>query len=90
MTPDTLRRPRLTIVYCTRCRWLLRAAGMAQELLITFEADGSAPRFAGPFDRAASRSRATAHSLQGSWPQTPRSWRCPAGRGRRRSRRPWS
>lgn len=29
--------PRLEIVYCTRCRWLLRAAWLAQELLTTFE-----------------------------------------------------
>ena len=32
-------RPRLAIVYCTRCHWLLRAAWMAQELLSTFEAE---------------------------------------------------
>ncbi|MGJ8618963.1 MAG: SelT/SelW/SelH family protein [Methylophilaceae bacterium] len=29
----------LTIKYCTQCRWLLRAAWLAQELLITFEED---------------------------------------------------
>jgi selenoprotein W-related protein len=29
--------PRVTITYCPRCRWLLRAAWMAQELLVTFE-----------------------------------------------------
>jgi len=29
--------PRVEIVYCTGCRWLLRAAWMAQELLTTFE-----------------------------------------------------
>jgi selenoprotein W-related protein len=28
---------RVEIVYCTQCRWLLRAAWMAQELLTTFE-----------------------------------------------------
>jgi selenoprotein W-related protein len=28
--------PRLEIEYCTQCRWLLRAAWMAQELLTTF------------------------------------------------------
>ncbi len=28
--------PRLEIRYCTQCRWLLRAAWMAQELLTTF------------------------------------------------------
>lgn len=27
----------VTITYCTQCRWLLRAAWMAQELLTTFE-----------------------------------------------------
>lgn len=31
------QKPRLEIEYCTQCRWLLRAAWMAQELLITFE-----------------------------------------------------
>ncbi len=31
------RRPRVEIEYCTQCRWLLRAAWMAQELLTTFE-----------------------------------------------------
>lgn len=31
--------PRLTIQYCTQCRWLLRAAWLAQELLTTFEAE---------------------------------------------------
>lgn len=28
---------RVTITYCTQCRWLLRAAWMAQELLTSFE-----------------------------------------------------
>jgi selenoprotein W-related protein len=28
---------RVEIKYCTQCRWLLRAAWMAQELLTTFE-----------------------------------------------------
>lgn len=28
---------RVEIVYCTQCRWLLRSAWMAQELLTTFE-----------------------------------------------------
>lgn len=30
---------RVEIAYCTQCRWLLRAAWMAQELLTTFEAE---------------------------------------------------
>lgn len=32
-------RPRVEIEYCTQCRWLLRAAWMAQELLSSFEAE---------------------------------------------------
>lgn len=31
--------PRVEIRYCTQCRWLLRAAWMAQELLTTFEGE---------------------------------------------------
>ena len=30
---------RIEIVYCRQCRWLLRAAWMAQELLTTFETE---------------------------------------------------
>jgi selenoprotein W-related protein len=32
-------RPRVEIEYCTQCRWMLRAAWMAQELLVTFESE---------------------------------------------------
>ena len=35
MTPQ--QKPRVEIEYCTQCRWLLRAAWLAQELLTTFE-----------------------------------------------------
>ena len=31
--------PRIEIEYCTQCRWLMRAAWMAQELLTTFETE---------------------------------------------------
>lgn len=31
------RAPRLEIEYCRQCRWLMRAAWLAQELLVTFE-----------------------------------------------------
>jgi selenoprotein W-related protein len=34
-----MARARLEIHYCTQCRWLLRAAWFAQELLTTFESD---------------------------------------------------
>lgn len=30
-------RPAVSITYCPKCRWLLRAGWMAQELLVTFE-----------------------------------------------------
>jgi selenoprotein W-related protein len=30
-------KPAITIEYCRQCRWLLRAAWMAQEILSTFE-----------------------------------------------------
>lgn len=33
------QQPRIAIRYCTQCRWLLRAAWMAQELLTTFVLD---------------------------------------------------
>lgn len=34
-----MSRYQVEITYCTQCRWLLRAAWLAQELLITFEQD---------------------------------------------------
>ncbi len=34
-----MARSRIEIHYCTQCRWLLRAAWCAQELLTTFEPD---------------------------------------------------
>ncbi|CAG8688100.1 14298_t:CDS:2, partial [Dentiscutata erythropus] len=30
------RSPRISIEYCTQCRWVLRAGWTAQELLVTF------------------------------------------------------
>ena len=37
MAPAAPKAPRVEIEFCTQCRWLLRAAWMAQELLTTFE-----------------------------------------------------
>jgi selenoprotein W-related protein len=37
--PQLSTRSRVEIRYCTQCRWLLRSAWMAQELLTTFESD---------------------------------------------------
>lgn len=39
MAADLLKQYVVEIKYCTQCRWLLRAAWLAQELLTTFEAD---------------------------------------------------
>ena len=38
MGEDTARH-RVEVEYCTQCRWMLRAAWLAQELLTTFEDD---------------------------------------------------
>ena len=34
-----MKKSSLTIEYCPKCHWLLRAAYMAQEFLTTFESD---------------------------------------------------
>lgn len=34
-----VKNSNVEILYCTQCRWLLRAAWLAQELLTTFEQD---------------------------------------------------
>ena len=39
MSESNPRKPRVEIEYCTKCRWLLRAAWFAQELLSTFAED---------------------------------------------------
>jgi selenoprotein W-related protein len=35
-SPMMSDKPRITILYCTQCNWLLRSGWMAQELLQTF------------------------------------------------------
>jgi selenoprotein W-related protein len=39
MSETHIRKPRVEIEYCTKCRWLLRAAWYAQEMLTTFADD---------------------------------------------------
>ena len=34
-----LKTPRVSILYCRQCRWLMRAAWLAQEILTTFSED---------------------------------------------------
>ena len=38
-TQVPMNKPRIEIRYCTLCRWMLRAAWLAQELLSTFDSD---------------------------------------------------
>ncbi|RJS95309.1 SelT/SelW/SelH family protein [Salinisphaera sp. Q1T1-3] len=39
MAEPAAHRPRIAIRYCPACRWVVRAAWMAQELLTTFADD---------------------------------------------------
>ena len=63
--------PRVEIVYCTQCQWLLRAAWMAQELLTAFTEElgevALIPGTGGVFDIRVDDeliwSRAAAHSF---------------------------
>jgi selenoprotein W-related protein len=36
---NDIKRPEISLSYCTQCNWLLRTAWMAQELLSTFGQD---------------------------------------------------
>lgn len=49
-----MTNPRIEILYCTQCRWMLRSAWMAQELLTTFEGEigeiALRPGFGGVFE----------------------------------------
>jgi selenoprotein W-related protein len=84
-TPFTIRRnalhskamavkhPRVEITYCTQCRWLLRAAWMAQELLTTFP-DGIGeialrPGTGGVFDVLVEEEIVWSRATQGLFPE---------------------
>ena len=63
---------KVEIRYCTKCRWLLRAAWMAQELLTTFEAElaelSLMPGDSGEFTVTANGSRVWCRKEQGRFP----------------------
>jgi len=65
-------KPQIEIRYCTQCRWMLRAAWMAQELLTTFEQElGSvalAPSTGGTFDVAVNGDRIWSRKETGRFP----------------------
>lgn len=64
--------PRIEIHYCTQCRWLLRAAWMAQELLTTFPQEigelALIPSTGGTFDVIVDESRIWSRAAQDGFP----------------------
>jgi selenoprotein W-related protein len=67
------RSPRLEIEYCTQCRWLLRAAWMAQELLTTFQAEigevALLPGTGGVFDIRLNEALVWSRTAEGRFPE---------------------
>jgi selenoprotein W-related protein len=65
-------KPRVEIEYCTQCRWLLRAAWMAQELLTTFPAEigevAMAPGTGGVFEIRVNEELIWSRKDQGRFP----------------------
>jgi selenoprotein W-related protein len=66
-------KPRVEIRYCTGCRWLLRAAWMAQELLTTFEQElgevALVPGSGGVFEIAVDGRRLWSRADDGGFPE---------------------
>jgi selenoprotein W-related protein len=67
------RQPRIEIVYCTGCRWMLRAAWMAQELLTTFEKEvgevALAPGEGGVFEVRVNEQLVWSRAAEGRFPE---------------------
>jgi selenoprotein W-related protein len=67
------RMNRVTIEYCTQCRWLLRAAWMAQELLPTFEKEIEEltlkPGTGGVFEVSANETLVWSRKAEGRFPE---------------------
>ena len=61
------------IQYCTQCRWLLRAAWMAQELLTTFDEEISElilkPGTGGVFEVRANGKTVWSRKIEGRFPE---------------------
>ena len=62
------------IEYCTQCRWLLRAAWLAQELLTTFDSDLNAvslmPGTGGVFEVRLNGATLFSRKLEGRFPES--------------------
>ena len=67
------KTPRIEIEYCTQCRWLLRAAWMAQELLTTFSTDigelALVPGVGGVFEIRIDQEALWSRAEQGRFPE---------------------
>ena len=66
-------KPRVEIQYCTQCRWLLRAAWLAQELLTTFEQEigevALQPGTGGVFEVSAGGQLVWSRAAEGRFPE---------------------
>lgn len=71
MTENT--KARIEIEFCTQCRWLLRAAWTAQELLLTFADDlrevALVPGSGGVFDVRVNGELIWSRSSEGGFPE---------------------
>lgn len=65
--------PLVEIEYCRQCRWLLRAAWMAQEILSTFEEDVTGvtlnPGTGGVFSITIDKQRVWSRAADGGFPE---------------------
>lgn len=66
-------RPRVEIEYCPRCRWLLRSAWLAQELLETFDTElgevALIPGASGVFEIRVEGERVWSREADGGFPE---------------------
>lgn len=66
-------KPKVRIIYCTQCQWLLRAAWYAQELLSTFGPDlgevALVPGSGGTFEVTLDGQRVWSRAEQGRFPE---------------------
>ncbi len=66
-------QPRIEIVYCPRCRWLLRASWTAQELLTSFATElgevALVPGGSGIFEVRVNDELIWSHKEQGCFPE---------------------
>jgi selenoprotein W-related protein len=72
-TTVAIKHPRVEIEYCTQCRWLLRAAWMAQELLTTFQDEigelALLPGTGGVFEIRVGQDIIWSRSIEGRFPE---------------------